>query len=81
VSDQCSDLAVYLLGRSDDRINGREHIYIENIHHSKDPAYEREFAANYQKYFDRLDEVLKASEDKAASQPAEAGKKEKNESK
>ena len=81
VSDQCSDLAVYLLGRSDDRINGREHIYIENIHHSKDPVYEREFAANYEKYFDRLDEVLKASEDKAASQPAEAEKKEKNESK
>ena len=59
VSDQCSDLAVYLLGRSDDRINGREHLYIENIHHSQDPVYQSEFAANYEKYFDMLDDIMK----------------------
>ncbi len=67
VSDQCSDLAVYLLGRSDDRINGREHQYIDNLHHSNDPEYLRAFGENYEKYFDRLDEVIKEYQEKAAS--------------
>ena len=60
VSDQCSDLAVYLLGRTDDSINGNEHQYIDMIHHSGDPDYLREFDANYKKYFDLFEEAMKA---------------------
>ena len=76
VSDQCSDLAVYLLGRSDDRINGREHLYIENLHHSKDPEYQREFAENYEKYFDRLDEVIGEIPEKQETKKQETKKQE-----
>lgn len=54
LSDQCSDLAVYLLGRTDDSINGKEHLYIHELHHSGDPAYQKLFDENYKKYFDRL---------------------------
>ena len=77
ISDQCSDLAVYLLGRSDDSINGREHLYIEKIHHAKDSAYQNEFLASYEKYFDLLDErMAEAEKQTAASSAGAKGKKE-----
>ena len=56
VSDQCSDLAVYLLGRSDDSISGHEHQYIHNLHHSNNQEYLGEFRENYEKYFGQLEE-------------------------
>lgn len=57
VSDQCSDLAVYLLGRTDDSINGKEHEYIHNLHHSDNKEYLELFHDDYKKYFDQLNEV------------------------
>ena len=54
ISDQCSDLAVYQLGRDDPQINGKEHEYIHNLHHSNDPGYLAEFNINHKKYFDEL---------------------------
>ena len=57
VSDQCSDLAVYLLGRYDDRIKGQEHQYIHNLHQSEDPDYMTWFHSNYIKYYSLLDEI------------------------
>ncbi len=50
LSDQCSDLAVYLLARSDDSINGHEHQYIHNLHHSDNEEYLQDFRNNYDKY-------------------------------
>ena len=55
ISDQCSDLAVYLLGRIDDSINGREHQYIHNLHHSEEREYMTLFHSHYTKYFNQLD--------------------------
>ena len=43
VSDQCSDLAVYLLGRHDDSISGKEHQYLHNLHHSNNTNYKQAF--------------------------------------
>ena len=57
ISDQCSDLAVYQLGRSHEEIAGKEHQYIHNLHHSKNQAYWDMYDANYAKYFDRLEEI------------------------
>lgn len=54
ISDQCSDLAVYLLGRYDPAIDGREHQYIHALHHSEDREYLEEFNASYEKYFGAL---------------------------
>ena len=54
ISDQCSDLAVYLLGRYDSAIDGREHQYIHELHHSDDREYMNDFTANYEKYFSLL---------------------------
>ena len=57
ISDQCSDLAVYLLGRTDDSINGKEHEYIHNLHHSNNKEYLELFHDDYKKYFDQLNAV------------------------
>ena len=54
ISDQCSDLAVYLLGRYDPAINGREHQYINDLHNSEDAEYLADFNTNYDIYFGRL---------------------------
>ena len=58
VSDQCSDLAVYQLGRFDDRIHGQEHQYIHNLHHSDDESYMTSFHSYYTKYYHLLDDLV-----------------------
>ena len=57
LSDQCSDLAVYLLGRTNDSINGNEHQYIHNLHHSDNQEYLDTFNADYNMYFGALQEL------------------------
>ena len=57
VSDQCSDLAVYMLARHDDSISGREHQYLHNLHHSNNTNYKQAFKNYYKKYFDQLKEI------------------------
>ena len=54
VSDQCSDLAIFMLSRSNPKIIGHEHAYIHNLHHSNNPEYLEVFHSNYKKYFRRL---------------------------
>ena len=54
VSDQCSDLAVHLLGANDPAILGKEHQYIHELHHSDDPEYHRQFDNYHMKYIERL---------------------------
>ena len=55
ISDQCSDLAVYMLSRFDTAITGQEHQYLHNLHHSNDQEYHRLFEENHEKYFSLLD--------------------------
>ena len=55
ISDQCSDLAVFLLARTNDAIYGQEHQYIHNLHHSNNEDYLTHFHSNYTKYFSMLD--------------------------
>lgn len=57
ISDQCSDLAVYLIGMADSTISGREHEYLRELHHSQDSAYQHDFEEAHKKYFDLLDAI------------------------
>ena len=57
VSDQCSSLAVYHLAREDESINGREHQYLRELHHSNNPEYLTNFQSNYTRYFGLLEAV------------------------
>lgn len=54
ISDQCSDLAVYMLGRFDTSVTGQEHSYLHNLHHSSNEDYRRMFIENFKKYFPML---------------------------
>ena len=71
ISDQCSDLAVYMLARYDDSISGKEHLYIHNLHHSDNKEYLDAFTANYNRLFALLgavpwDDDAETSGDKTA---------------
>ena len=57
ISDQCSDLGVYLLGYIERNIIGKEHEYLHTLHHSNDQKYLKEFRAKKDKYFSLLNEV------------------------
>ena len=54
MADQCSDLGVYLLSRTDESIIGQEHQYLHNLHHSDNREYLDQFQENYALYFDKL---------------------------
>ena len=54
ISDQCSDLAIYMLSRDDAAISGQEHQYLHELHHSDNAAYREMFRENYEKYFHQL---------------------------
>ena len=54
ISDQCSDLAVYVLSLRDTAIIGQEHKYIHDLHHSDNQAYLNMFQENYRKYFQSI---------------------------
>ena len=60
ISDQCSDLAIYIIELTDIDVIGKEHDYIHNLHHSNNAEYQKEYRENYQKYFGAL-ESLKSS--------------------
>jgi phosphate:Na+ symporter len=57
VSDQCSDLAVYMIGRADPSVIGNEHQYLRDLHHSNDEKYLSAFQSNYDKYFTKLNAI------------------------
>ena len=70
ISDQCSDLGVYMLGRTDANVYGNEHQYLHNLHHSNNQEYLSEFNNYYARYFDRLKQIGPAIP--AGSMPAVA---------
>lgn len=57
LGDQCSDIAVYILGLKNDAIFGNEHEYIHNIHHAHEKDYENEYKSNSKYYIGKLNEL------------------------
>ncbi len=74
ISDQCSDLGVYLLAREDNYIRGMEHRYIHNLHHQPDAEYTKEYEDHYDRYFDmlRIIDLEKTNKDLKKQQTAAA---------
>ena len=54
ISDQCSDLAVFIISQINTEIIGREHDYIHNLHHSGNKEYLDAYNENYKKYYGQL---------------------------
>ncbi len=57
ISDQCSDIAVYLVAMKHESVSGHENEYISGIHHSADGDFQRLYKENNHKYFTRLAEI------------------------
>ena len=57
ISDKCSDLAIYIIELTDIDVIGKEHDYIHNLHHSDNAEYQKDYRANYQKYFTALESL------------------------
>ena len=57
ISDQCSDLAIYIIELTDIDVIGNEHDYIHNLHHTNNPEYQKAFRENYLKYFSPLENL------------------------
>ena len=54
ISDQCSDIAIYLMELSQADIRGHEHEYLHDLHHSDDEAFKMAFEQNRVKFYERL---------------------------
>lgn len=54
ISDQCSDLAVYMISSKIEGVSGNEHQYVHDIHHSNDAIYQKTYDEAYEKYVRRL---------------------------
>ena len=66
LSDQCSDLAVFMLSHDDPSLIGQEHQYLHDLHRSQDPTYQTLFQSNFAKYFGQLDAVTPPGTDPTA---------------
>lgn len=62
LGDQCSDVAVCVLGLKDSDILGNEHEYIRNIHKSHGAEYENEFKRNSDLYIGKLKKLFSADD-------------------
>lgn len=54
ISDQCSDISLYIIELTEEKIRGREHEYIHQLHHSEDSDFQKEYRENREKYYTRL---------------------------
>ncbi len=60
LGDQCSDVAVYVLGLDNSKIVGNEHEYIRKLHHEPSEEYSTEYRKNTEKYTNKLGMVKQA---------------------
>jgi len=54
ISDQCSDISVYIMELTETSIIGREHEYIHQIHHSVEGDFHKDYQISREKYYTRL---------------------------
>lgn len=54
ISDQCSDISLYIIELTEPSIRGREHEYIHQLHHSVDSEFQKDYQENREKYYTRL---------------------------
>lgn len=54
ISDQCSDISLYIIELTETSIIGREHEYIHQLHHSVEGEFQKDYQENRAKYYTRL---------------------------
>lgn len=53
-ADQCSNVGVFILGKTSDKILNSHHTYLRELHKGSDPIYSNEFNEKYDKYITPL---------------------------
>ena len=53
-ADQCSNIGVFLLGKTSEKISSSHHTYLRDLHKGTDPIYSGEFNEKYDKYITPL---------------------------
>ena len=56
-ADQCSSIAVFLLGRHNEEILSNHHAYLHELHKGNDAYYASEFEARRREFLDHRDAV------------------------
>ena len=64
ISDQCSDISIYIIEQSEAQIRGREHEYIHQLHHSNDPLFQERYRDGRDRYYSRLVSIPVVPENK-----------------
>ena len=57
IADQCSNIGVFTLSMTDERIMNNHHDYIHALHQGKDPLFNRAYQEAHDKYFDELKRI------------------------
>ncbi len=68
ISDQCSDISLYVIELTEESVRGREHEYIHQLHHSEDSDFKRDYQDNRTKYYTRLLSIPRSDEEVQESQ-------------
>ncbi|MCQ2551095.1 MAG: Na/Pi cotransporter family protein [Clostridia bacterium] len=55
ISDKCSDLAIYIIEKTEEAVAGMEHKYIYDLHRANDEFFETAYRQGYEKYFNKLE--------------------------
>lgn len=59
ISDQCSNLALYIMGLYDTSVRGREHDYIKTVHSGSDNDFVALYRENSREFMPRLEKIQK----------------------
>lgn len=59
ISDQCSNLALYIMGLYDNSVRGREHDYIKTVHSGADNDFAAMYRENREEFMPRLEKIRK----------------------
>ena len=57
IADQCSNIGVFTLSMTDERIMNNHHDYIHALHQGKDPLFNRAYQEAHDKYFGELERI------------------------
>lgn len=60
ISDQCSNLALYIMGLYDTAVRGREHDYIKTVHSGADTDFVALYRETGREFMPRLDKIQKS---------------------
>lgn len=59
ISDQCSNIGVYVLAGNDEKVANMQHDYLRMLHQGKNEQYNNEYNERKAYYFNKLDEIYK----------------------